>query len=441
MSLCILETNDAELRCARGSFIALRSPGYALARGSELLLGTDAQRQARLHPRQSFNRFWLNLNQDALSVTEANIRHHADLVYAHLLAIHEQSGRPEQIVFAVPGSYNHEQLSMLLGIAQACPFKPAGLVDSAVAAVASVAAQGRYQHLDLQLHRAVISSVDVTESVSRQGVESIDDAGLAAVETLCADTIADLYIRQSRFDPHHHAVTEQALYDQLPACLRALRTQPEVQLEIRYEGARHLAKVPRESVLAALKPLYARIRSRLDPARTLLLSDRSAALPGFMHAAEEAFVLDAEAPFAGCREHLDRIVGSGASLGFVTRLPAAPQPTIQSDADAESPTVLRLSETEPVTHLLQGHRAWPLGSHPLHLSASAPPHGQGGSEARCSVSLQQGRATLRVHPGAAVYVNGETVAAERTLAPGDMIRFAETGAGFVAISAADTDGT
>jgi hypothetical protein len=46
---------------------------------------------------------------------------------------------PAAAVFAVPGSLSHEQLSLLLGIAQACRLKPLALVDSAVAAAAVAA--------------------------------------------------------------------------------------------------------------------------------------------------------------------------------------------------------------------------------------------------------------------------------------------------------------
>src|SRR3990172_12282752 len=151
MSPYIIELNDSEVRVAAAGRIIVRSPGCAVVRGERVCFGHEALKLAHLHPRETYNRFWAHLSQDALHTPTRRFRHHADLAYAHLLALYEEAGKPDEVIFAVPGSFSNEQLSLLLGIAQACPFKAVGLVDSAVASAAAVAGRGRYAHVAIYL--------------------------------------------------------------------------------------------------------------------------------------------------------------------------------------------------------------------------------------------------------------------------------------------------
>ena len=65
-----------------------------------------------------------------------------------------------------------------------------------------------------------LPSLEVSGAVKRTAVKVIDDVGLLAIQDKCVNHIADLFVQQSRFDPLHHAATEQALlqpYDAMPA--------------------------------------------------------------------------------------------------------------------------------------------------------------------------------------------------------------------------------
>ncbi|MEJ2759969.1 MAG: hypothetical protein P8126_00120, partial [Gammaproteobacteria bacterium] len=216
MAVSVIELNDSEIRVSRDTEIILRTPGYAVLRSDDLVLGEQAERVAHLNPRQTNNRYWSNLNQNALSILSPQARHNADLAYRHLLAIHEQAGKPEEVIFSVPGSYSKEQLSLLLGIVESCPFTAVGLVDSAVAAAAAVAGAGRCVHLDIHLHHTVVTYLEISDTVSRMAVYIVEDCGVTDIHDTCASLIADLFIQQSRFDPQHHGETEQALYDSIP---------------------------------------------------------------------------------------------------------------------------------------------------------------------------------------------------------------------------------
>mgnify|MGYP002066408789 CR=1 FL=1 len=85
----------------------------------------------------------------------------ADLAHAHMLHLWEtEGGNEDQIVIAVPGLYTEEQLGLLLGIAEACHIPVGGLVDAAVAAAVDRPARSKCLHLDIHLHRAVLTELD-----------------------------------------------------------------------------------------------------------------------------------------------------------------------------------------------------------------------------------------------------------------------------------------
>ena len=424
MSVCIIELNDSEIRAARDARIILRSPGYAVVKKDQLFTGNDALRLAYLNPRETYNRYWDKLNQDALQTPVANYRHHADLAYAHLMAIYEQCGKPEEVLFAVPCGYTREKLALLLGIASACPFQAVGMVDSAVAAAAAVAGRGNYQFLEIYLHHAVITRLDADAHISRSGVEVLDDTGLLRIQAAIAALIADLFIEQSRFDPLHHAATEQALYDQLPQCLQSLRSRSEVLFEIHYKNTTHQARLHREALLARLQPVYARILQRLAPDRTLLLGDRVNALPGLAELLPQPSVLAPESVFRGCAEHHALIRSQGPALTFITSLPVAERPDVATAprAATQAHTVAEQAPVQAVTHVLCGHQAWPLSPGGCYLSGAGTVSATRPADCRCQISVDgNGMATVSNTDNGTVYLNGSPMRGPAVVRPGDRL--------------------
>lgn len=437
MTICVIELNDSELRVGAGSNILVRSPGYAVVHNDSIRLGEDALRQARIYPHRAHNRFWSHLNQDTLPVRSKRFRHNADLAYAHLLALHEQANKPEEIIFAVPGNFSNQQLSLLLGIAKACPFSAVGLVDSAVAAVAAVAAAGHYLYVDIGLYHTVLTQVDVGDAVVRRSVKSIDDVGLNAIYDAAAELMADTFIRQSRFDPRRYAETEQALYDQLSRCLHS--AGHEVPLQIEFQGMRHQARLDQDRLLEKMQPFYTQLWQRLETDETLLLSDRIAALPGFTEKLSRHDRLDPEDLFRGCHEHRPAIQSTESRLSFVTRLPAAAKPKIIGVSAAKKKTAEPGGNEPVVTHLLIDHRAFPLQPRPLYLTAQGTVSRSRQDSSRCALALNGRQAEIRPSSDAALYVNGEPLVGTRRLVAGDKISFAGSETLFSLIGVADPD--
>ena len=159
MTDAVIELNDCEVTVVQAGNVVASSPGIAVIKEDRIELGQAALQSTHIDPRNTFSRFWSNLNQDNFKRRTKLARHNADLAFAHLSALNEMAGEVDEVVFAVPGSFTKGQLSLLLGLAEASPFTATGLVDAAVAATAATAGAGEYNHLDIHLQHTVVTSL------------------------------------------------------------------------------------------------------------------------------------------------------------------------------------------------------------------------------------------------------------------------------------------
>lgn len=424
MTPCIIELNDSEIRVGYADNIRVRSPGYALIDNNEIEIGEPAARQARLNPRAVHNRYWKNLNQDPLQYPSARARHNADLAFAHLLAIHEQADKPEEVIFAVPAIYSNEQLALLLGLVEASPLKAVGLVDSAIVATAPVAGTGNYVHLDVHLHQIILTRISVNEELSRSSVQLIDSSGLMAIFDTTAHLITDLFVKQSRFDPQHHPETEQALYDQIPACLRSLQTNSEVALEIQYKQNQYQAKLPADLLQDALKSEYLKITNAIDPADTCLLSHEIAQLPGLAEQLTNFEILPPLSALQGCQIHESSIRSSGSVLNYVTSLPATNEPRItQSPTPIQQTSDKIPNKKSSITHILHEHTAYSLDEDHVYLSASGVMNTSDIKDSHCSIKFTNGSVKLQPEGELTVFLNGQQLLQAVEVEAGDIISF------------------
>lgn len=436
MSHAIIEINDSGVAVARDGRLVARSPGIAVVRQNGIELGESAARLAHVDPRNTFNRFWVDLSQDELPGVRGQIRHHADLAFAHLKSLHEQAGRPERIVFAVPASFTTEQLSLLLGLGQAGRMEVVGLVDAAVAAAAVSAPPGMSRHVDLHLHHAVITDIEVTDHAERAGYSVIHGVGVLAVYDRLASVIADQFVQQARLDPLRHAVTEQALYDQLPVCLRDLQSRPEVVLEIRFENVRYQARVHREQLVRGLDPVYARLLEALDSSGEILLSHRAALLPGLDARLGAVRTVGEMAVFEGCGQYQPP-ADISAGLAFTTRLKSS------SRAAALAPAKIEKAPVRPamVTHVVAGGSLYAVSERPLHVNADGSLSAERRADTLASVAAGSAGASLVFHDGVRATVNGRPAAGgEMPLRPGDAVAFEGSPAALLCVSEVNLHG-
>lgn len=448
MATYVIELNDAGVRLATAEGCVAESPGYALLQGDRLLLGERARSEARLHPRHVQTQFWSRLSTDALPQPVPRARTVADLAYAHLLDLFADTDPTNaEVVFAVPGQFDRNQLALLLGIARECPFRAVGLVDMGVAAVAaSGAGRGTAVHVDGQLHRSVITRIDADGELVRDRVDDTAATGLIGLQDAMVGLIADAFIRETRFDPLHEAGTEQRLYDSLGAWLRQLALAGEALLELDTGRNSYRVSLHQDRLVERLRPRYEqlaeRLRAHAGNVTEIHLSSRLAELPGLKATLsaklEGCSVIRAadDAVQHGTFAHIDRIRRDGERLAFVTRLPnvmpagkaartAAPARVPVAEASPQPPPLSKASTPLRPTHILVGHEAWALGSEPLTIG------GPGGSfqtelpERQCTIRLQDDGIRLDPENGASITRNGELAEHALYLAVGEQILLEE----------------
>jgi hypothetical protein len=411
--------------------VSASSPGLAIIDGNSLEVGHDAARSARLKPRRLHSHFWQSLGTTPL---ERPFPHHlrtADLAHAHLQSLWTSTGgTAEEVLVAVPGLYSQEQLALLLGIAGACGMPIRGLVDVAVAAAADRETHPCCLHLDLHLHRAVLTEMEHGSEIVRRTVEEETRVGLLGLHDIWARMLAQKFVRMTRFDPLHKAATDQVLYIQLPDHLAALDQRESTPVTISSGGRRHTIELERRDVVAAATPAYeilsTWVRGRSsDDETTLLLGDRIAALPGLAtylreNTNLEIATLHPAASGSAVLHHADRIRSSEDALPLVTRLPGY-------DARPPGPVTISVNppphtagEIEAPTHLVVGgvahqitDQAFPVGT----VEAAA-----GDGEEHATIRRLRNQVVLEFPPGATVLLNGEVLDGDAALTTGDRLR-------------------
>lgn len=447
MALYVIELCDAGVRLGGETGHIAESPGYALVQGDRVLLGGQARSEARLHPRHTHTQFWLRLSTEALPQPGPRARTVADLAYAHLLelwngALGSNGSSDDEVVFAVPGQYDRNQLALLLGIARECPFRAVGLVDFGVAAVAAEgSATASVLHVSGQLHRTVITRMTAAGELVRDRVDDTAATALLGLQDTMIGLIADAFIRETRFDPLHEASTEQRLYDSLPGWLEQLERAGEAILELDTGRNSYRVSLHQDRLVERLRPRYEQLAERLrglaEPEMDVRLDERLAALPGLVPTLKRLLdgkkvqVVAGDSVRRAVFAHLAQVRRDGERLAFVTRLPnrtpttaPEPAPAVAEPAPAAEPAP-RVSRP---THLLLGHEAWPLASAPLRIGG---PAGEGvlplagAMEPVCTIRVQEGGIRLDPELDAAVLRGGVPVQQAVHLAPGDEVVLGE----------------
>lgn len=383
MSLGIIEINDCGLCCGNEQGQMFVSPGYALLTEHGITTGTAALEKAYLQPQQSFNQYWRQLNLSPLPSPTSQARHNADLAYAQLLQLHKESGSPEQIVFATPGSFDRDQLSVLLGLANAAPFKTIGLVDSAVAAVNQAdlslsknTSPNHFLHLDIQLHQLVLTRLSVSNPfIERAAVEIITGTGLKTFYDIWARYIANQFIQQYRYDPLHTAEGEQQLYDSLPIWLEKVNGDQEIAVSLDSPQGTYKLNLNRNDLLASsqtkVEQLQQKLNSFVGENDSLIASHRAALLPGLTMQLGMDQTLPANAAMMGCLENIESIVNKGGDIHFVTKLLISQHPDQEisdnikeplADSNQEPSAGINKKPESNSTHVLYQHRAQAIGN-------------------------------------------------------------------------------
>ena len=419
----ILDLNDTNLQLWHGG-TALQSPGYALLDGRQYTFGGAARNAARLRPRDINTRYWWQLNTEKLQPALGPARHTADLVHSHLLDIHQQGGKPEEIILAVPSSMARDQLALLLGIIGQCPFNAVGLVNRSVLLASGHSIDnplgGNVYHLEIQLHQAVISELGHTEGqLELRQTVPLPGCGLLQVQERLVELVASAFVRQTRFDPRRKAESEQQLYDALPGVLQSLNTNPEANVEVM--GYR--ARINRAELHSAGERLFTSAAEGMGIVHAndqIIIDPVAGLLPGLMDAFPQATLIQGETLPVAIKQHRELLSGGNRNPGedtlpFITSLPCTVSPEVEeaTDTAAQTPPTPAPSQPEEraATHLL--------------INAIASTLNPSGTRLANGCELFALHGAWQIRGDGECRVNGEAYQAGQALYCGDRIDFSE----------------
>jgi hypothetical protein len=419
MSIALLDLNDCNLQLWHQD-THVQSPGYALLRGQQYTFGAQARAGARLQPRDINTRYWWQLSTEALQPALGPARHTGDLAHAHLQALHREAQQPSEMVLAVSGTMAHDQLSLLLGIVQQCPFDAVGLVNRSVALGSLYSHSERLFHLEIQLHQAVICELTAhNNTLDLQRTVPLPGCGLLQVQERLVEIIAAAFVRQTRFDPRRKADSEQQLYDALPATLLALQNSSETNVDV--NG--YQARINSSDLQAAGTRLFDSARESIglqQPGDQVIADPLAALVPGLKNQFQNLDFLQSNDIHRALLLHQEQLVQRGEGLSFITSLPCMQEKIEPTEETATAvvaaptpiPTQLPTQE-KPPTHLLREHCATPLSASGTALAAEW--------------ELYKGeQGWLLRGTGTAAAVNGEAYTNGQTLACGDSISIGAT---------------
>lgn len=453
MALVAVELNDAGLVLGReaggGIELSAPSPGCALLSGEQVLVGAEAMARARITPLYAQTRFWHRLGVERLPWTAPGVQTQADLAFAQLSQLLGAGARDPQdgLVFAAPPGYSREQLGLLVGIGNETGVPVRGLVDLGVAACAAHVSAPHVLHLDLQLHQAVVTVLELARSegaLRRTRYEILPGAGWLAIQQSLAETIATLFVRTTRFDPLHEAATEQSLFDALPRWCAQLADAEEIEAEVGTAGRAHTIALARQVVLDSVEHRLADLQRLVQSARPagqaveLCVSHAAAAVPGLLERLAtlrdcRVTRLPAGAAARGALECSQAIVRPADAVALVHRLPVG----VPASAAAETSPALDAPPPQLApTHVLHAGRAYPVSARPLVLGAQVeaaeravtlPAGTPGLSRRHCTLVLRDGVVQVEDHSTYGTFVNDERVTGRLALAVGDRLRLGTPG--------------
>jgi len=472
MSLLGIELSDAGIIAAGGTPMRLleidgtekESPGFALPEKNRLAVGKAAEKKAHVFPRLVTSHFWDQLNTEPLDhpgpYTQQN---HAEIAYIHMAQIWNQvKAHGTQIIVAVPGFYDRNQLGILLGIAKELDFPIHGFVPMALAASDSPCPNKTLFHLDMHLHRTEMILLDQGKDLTCEDSSIIAEKGLAYLHREWVETLAAEFVRKTRFDPLHQALSEQELFDRLPAVIKQLQHHASVEFEMTAGSRVYRVTLTRELFSKKSQPLFAEMgraiekklaaHNRLPDGVAIQLSHRIARLPGLkeslaaMHSVQ-CIELDAGAAAIGAIRLWDQLSQqqSGQGISFFTSRPW--QRIIKSEFVNASKVDRQIRKP---THVLYKNLAYPLSETPLHIGLDIEPgkpgiriEGQisGVSRSHCAVALRGEEALLTDFSTYGTFVDDVRVDQNMNLQTGQTIRVGTPGEKLQLIACLNTDET
>src|SRR3569833_1107569 len=319
MQHLVLELDDRAVATATGGRVLSSAPGAVFDGAAGTTVGANAWRELRIHPRAiSTRHLSAVLTQHGTSaraeaVLEAGLK-------TRLAGLQIAEGQRMWIV--APAHAQAAGLTALLGITRRMGLPVDGFVDAATVTTAGLASEQYTIVLELGLHHAAATSGDCSGSQARrrQAVQT-NRGGLLELYQAWLDLVSSTMVKRTRFDPLHDAMTEQHVFDSIPALAMEAGRTGSATASVARGADRFEVTLTRDQFAQVAQPIYRAIVGLLHQLRptgvpvTFVMPQLAAQLPGLREQLEQ---------FTGC-ELISIPDGFAASSTSLLDLPAPPE--------------------------------------------------------------------------------------------------------------------
>jgi hypothetical protein len=338
-------------------------------------------------------------------------------------------------------------LTALLGITRRMGLPVDGFIDSATVTTAALGAEQNTIVLELGLHHAAATSVDCTGSQARRRrAVHFERGGLIELYQVWLDLVSTTMVRRTRFDPLHDAVTEQHVFESIPALALEAADVGSATASITKGADRFEVALTRDQFAQAAQPIYRAIISLLHQLRpagvpvSVVMPQLAAQLPGLREQLEQFVGCELVAVpdgFAAAATSLLELAAPTADENAVVLLRRIP---LHADAHvvgiSRSPLGQRRITGPAPSHVLWEGRAYPLQpdtlvvgreptANPRHITL---PDGLAGvSRRHCTFVHDGDELVLLDHSSFGTFVNGERVQERVRIYAGDRVKLGEPG--------------
>lgn len=258
-----IELYDAGIRIGDGSNILVDSISCALIESQTILVGEQAEHQAHLRPREISTNYWANLSENSET---KHVVSNANIALQHLKhACKEANCSTETIILITPTTLDKQDLGLLLGICKKLSLNVVGLVSNAALVMQQHIPNCKAVFLDLLQQKLAISELIQSDAgISLKQPNRIINYGLQSFIGNCAQSIADKFISETRFDPLHSANDEQLFFDMLPLWLNMLKKNNSIECKLKSADKNYSINIDQNHLQQSNQKLFEEIAAHLS---------------------------------------------------------------------------------------------------------------------------------------------------------------------------------
>ena len=445
MSPAILNINNSGICLFQNDKVLYREIGIILNSDQGLLVGSKAMDSRRILPKNINYDFWSDLSESKIRSSLFSDYSSADLVSYQLKEVQQFINNNDPIIIIYPSYLDSENLSLLLGIANALDIQIITFIESSIAATKEKYFASKIIHLDIHLHGITASLMTDKKDVSVEESIFIEECGLFQLYDNWIKLITESCIEQLRYDPMHSAKTDQLLYNKVSKIIDEVTKKNKVTINIDSEDVSKIIEINSSAFIDAVNKNYRNLVTKLrslfsrDDNYVIQLTQQIAELPGLITLLESSFschvrVLDDLEPEKGaCRFNTSALDNNIPSICRV--LPYESEIEVdhgKGDRDSFAPT-----------HILHDHVAYEISDIPIYIGTDVKtydryikldPSSPGISRKHCSIYMQEGHCIFSDLSRYGSFLNERRVKEEIVLQKGDLLKIGSPSIEFKLIS-------